>query len=158
MFQKITLIAIAAFSMACITLRAQSLVVETFNGGLASEDLGAVQNFTFPGHNLAIGTDDGITSYSLLSVKKIYFSPATATVGPAASDAEMALFPNPGTGAIRITNAPDKPTTLTAFSIQGAKALQVQVSASDSEIDVSRLPAGLYIIRIGGQALKFIKL
>jgi Carbohydrate binding domain/Secretion system C-terminal sorting domain len=77
----------------------------------------------------------------------------------------LKVFPNPTNTAISVQYSTNKaqPITLSIFDAKGAKQLEIndkdlKLSVREQRIDVSKLPNGTYFIKIGEQALPFVKL
>ena len=58
----------------------------------------------------------------------------------------ISIFPNPTSTTIQL-RLPSTPTTITLFNLLGEKVREEKVSGSRVTMDVSELPAGLYIVR-----------
>ncbi|MGE5480663.1 MAG: two-component regulator propeller domain-containing protein [Chloroflexota bacterium] len=70
---------------------------------------------------------------------------------------EVSVYPNPARDFISLSGfAAAAGERLEIFSPQGVKVLEI--ASSNGNIDVSRLPAGIYFIRSGGRAGKFVKI
>lgn len=143
---------------ASVKLVGQSIVIETQNGDLTYEKLDMIRGFTFLDNNMVMSLSGSSTlSFNLLTLKKLYFDLTTGTEEYEISGTEMVLYPNPVTSSFKIKNAPEEETSAYIYSIQGTKVFQAKVSYEDCEFIVSRLPKGIYFLRIGNQTLKFIK-
>ena len=158
MYQKIILTSLILLSISYLKLSAQSMVVETTNGDLISENLVSIENLKFPNHIMVLRKSDNSTrSFSLLTTKKLYFSPESVSSVVSTDIQEIAVYPNPSVDFIRIENAPVEETNVAIYSVNGTIILQKTISSSDNEINVSQLQAGLYIIKMNTQTIKFIK-
>ena len=70
---------------------------------------------------------------------------------------EIRIYPNPARSAFRMSGAGEK--NLTLFNLSGHKLLEVDAYQPGSEIDITGLLPGLYLIRVGeGASAKDIKL
>ena len=67
----------------------------------------------------------------------------------------LAIYPNPANDNIRI-NGLDKDTEVSIYNAMGVMVKTVVINGND-EINVSELPAGLYIARFGERTLRFTK-
>jgi hypothetical protein len=158
MFQKSILTTIVVYSVLCLKLGAQSMIVETENGVSAAENLNSIQNLKFPNKNLVLRkTDNSTRSFNLLSIKKLYFSQESVNSVINTDINEITIYPNPSVDVLRIENAPEQNTSLSIYSINGTKILQTEISGTDNEINVSHLKTGMYFLKINSQTLKFIK-
>ncbi len=61
------------------------------------------------------------------------------------------IYPNPTSTFVRLDLPGSTLTRATFYDMQGRQVLDVQLNASDSAIDVSTLPKGMYLLRAGGQ-------
>jgi hypothetical protein len=159
MFQKIPFLVLALFGLAGVSLHAQNMVIETTNGTTVTENLVSVENLAFPNHNLIIDESGTATrAFSLTQLKKIIFSPLSATGAPTNATAVLVLRPNPAGDFIRIENAPAQETRIAVYSAQGAKMLESTISASGNTLHVESLQAGFYVVKMNDQTSKFIKI
>lgn len=103
---------------------------------------------------LFIQNDGETVSYDLSDLRKAFF--ATIDNDDEIDHQQLAIYPNPATDVLKINNTSDY-QTVTIYSIDGKVVKRVEVSDED-EINVSNLNAGLYIIGVGNEFAKFIKL
>jgi len=68
----------------------------------------------------------------------------------------MKVYPNPATNIISIENVTDG--EITVLNVNGATVVRGQVKGGKAAIDVSKLPAGMYIVRSADAASRFVKL
>jgi len=99
-------------------------------------------------------SDGQTVSYDLASLRKAYFSEVQNV--NEIDNQQLTIYPNPAKDILRITNISDN-QEITIYSINGAVVKRVVVS-NDTEINVSDLRAGLYIIGVGNEFSKFIKM
>ena len=159
MFYKISCLLWAVLSMHCAVLNAQSVVVETQNGATVSQNLEAVRSITFPNHNMVVNKEDaGTNTYSLVTLKKVYFSPVSAVQENNAASPSLNPEPNPAADFIRIPELPEGATPIAIFSAQGVKVLETTIYSPNDRIQIQTLQPGCYFIRVNGQAAKFVKL
>jgi hypothetical protein len=61
--------------------------------------------------------------------------------------AAVQLWPNPAHGQVSIAGLPQGAATLEVFDLKGVQVLQTSIDGNQS-VDVSQLPAGVYVARI----------
>ena len=93
-------------------------------------------------------------SYDLSGLRKAYFS--TVDNDDEIDNQQFAIYPNPAKDVIRINIITDN-QLVTIYSINGA-VLKKVVASGETEINISDLNAGLYIIGVGNEFSKFIKM
>ena len=80
------------------------------------------------------------------------------------NNSELILFPNPTKDYIDVSNINIKPevnekTNISIYNILGEKVLSVTTDCDLSpKIDVSSLPKGIYIVKVGIETSKFVKM
>jgi hypothetical protein len=139
--------------------KAQHLNIETINGQVITESLNSIENITLPNENLVIHfSDSEPTTLSLYSIKKIYFDMETSSgqeIKPIINN--PAILTNPAKNELEIVNLPDKQVMAVIYSIQGEQLAQTWVSSEVSTLNIQHLTGGLYILKIDGVTLKFVK-
>lgn len=93
-------------------------------------------------------------SYNLSELRKAYFS-VNDDVNEV-DNQQFAIYPNPATDVLRINNLSDN-QHVTIYSIDGKMVKKFTMSA-EAEINISDLQPGLYIIGVGNEFSKFIKM
>jgi hypothetical protein len=92
-------------------------------------------------------------------IRKLVFGTYTGIENTPAGN-NIAVYPNPATNQLTIYNSgQQKIKEAEIFNIFGKKTGNYQLSTVDSKsyIDISNLPAGLYLIRLGNKTHKFVK-
>lgn len=75
-----------------------------------------------------------------------------------ATQQTLTLYPNPATDRLTITLDPnDKTGTVAIIDLSGRTVLTADRAGTETTIDISRLPAATYIVRVGDKTMKFIK-
>ena len=92
-------------------------------------------------------------SYDLSTLRKAYFS--TIDNAEKIENQQFAIYPNPAKAQIHVVTP--LATTVQIYSIDGKIVKNIEVS-EDATIDISDLNAGLYIIGVGNEFSKFIKM
>lgn len=88
-------------------------------------------------------------------INTIELPPPTEVNGAAVAGA-MKVYPNPATNVVTIENVMGDEVTI--LSINGAAVMSGKVKDRKATINVSKLPAGLYLVRSAGAASRFVKL
>ena len=82
--------------------------------------------------------------------------PQSGVAEPPSTSSSLRIFPNPATNELQILGGP--PGTVRLFDLLGRERAESKVAGEDAsptrELDVSRLPAGAYFLRIGNQSAK----
>jgi len=77
------------------------------------------------------------------------------------NEQRIQIYPNPATSQVTIRSLQDKPFSLVVTDLLGRKILSMNPTDSESIIDVSRWPSGVYVIRMeqeeGVCVQKFVK-
>ncbi len=158
MTKKFLLITSIVFSLSCFTLRAQSIVVETTNSDSTVINLTSIRSIKFSNHMMVFNkTDNTKSSVNLFLAQKAYFSEEHVSGIINSSISDISIYPNPVTEYFLINDLSLSQTDLFVYSLSGQKVLQTTVSSVNNYVDVSQLDAGMYIIKMNSQTLKFIK-
>jgi hypothetical protein len=141
---------------------AQGLVIQSLDGTEDIRLLCTLQNFTFSNGNLLLSGISGSTdSYSISTIRRIYFVNVPTAIENNTTDnntGTVSLFPNPASTTITLQNLPgEDQVDVAIYRMDGVTIMRTQISADDNSIDISKLPGGLYILTVNGQALRFIR-
>ncbi len=93
-------------------------------------------------------------SFPLSDIRKVLFSGATS-VETIESD-HIRIYPNPATTFIRISNDRNRNSFYQLFSIDG-RLLMSGVCKQEETINISKLPKGLYLLKVDGKTFKISK-
>lgn len=93
-------------------------------------------------------------SYDLSDLRKAYFS--ISDNDDEIENQHLTIYPNPATDVLKILNTSEY-QSVTIYSIDGKVIKRIEVS-NEADINVSDLNAGLYIIGVGNEFSKFIKM
>ncbi|MBL7969565.1 MAG: T9SS type A sorting domain-containing protein [Prolixibacteraceae bacterium] len=140
--------------------QAQSLLLKTKDGTTISKQLGSVKRITFSTNSLLVNYLSGpVETYSIGSISKLSFKMPPTGINPIelAASATMKIYPNPASETIYIQNAPETDYTASVYQMNGVLMFSTSKDSGSRSVDVSFLPAGFYILKINGQAFKFIK-
>lgn len=139
----------------CGKIDAQSAYLQTINNDLIEYSISDIQQITFPSNHLQIQKNDGLTQTIQFSgIKKIIFNSEIRIDQEVF--ATMEVFPNPSESTILISSPDPLAATAEVISLIGQS--RAILPLNDRRIDVSGLPAGIYLVKIGRLTAKFIKL
>lgn len=95
-------------------------------------------------------------SINVANVKRITFQGSWMGVESARVESSIQLKENPVGAYLGVEAYNGAATTLSVYSISGREAVRVERWKGE-DVDVSRLPSGLYILHINQSTIKFIK-
>ena len=153
--KKLFLTALMALGFLC-TAFAQEVtftIVKT-DGTSAGYVMSSDSKIYYSDTQIFIKSNGETVSYNLSELRKAYFS-----VNDDVNEVEnqqFAIFPNPATDVLKINNLSDN-QHVTIYSIDGKMVKKFTMSA-EAEINISDLQPGLYIIGVGNEFSKFIKM
>lgn len=128
-------------------------IVKT-NGTTAGYVMRSDSKIYYSDTQIFIKSNGETVSYNLSELRKAFFS-----VNDDVNEVEnqqFAIFPNPATDVLKINNLSDN-QHVTIYSIDGKMVKKFTMSA-EAEINISDLQPGLYIIGVGNEFSKFIKM
>ena len=128
-------------------------IVKT-DGTTASYVMSTDSKIYYSDTQLFIDSNGETASFDLSSLRKAYFSEIQGV--NETDNQQFAIYPNPAKDVLRINNISDN-QEVTIYSINGA-VVKRDIVSEDAAINVSDLRAGLYIIGVGNEFSKFIKL
>lgn len=114
-------------------------------------------------HVTCLLAPDGAETFAVLmddntlydGVSKVTFARSVpAGIDNVASDKEISVLTDMATNSLSVTGAQGK--TADIFDANGRLLIKQSLSATD-KIDVSALASGMYMLKIGGATVKFIK-
>lgn len=137
----------------------QNLAIFKKDGSIDQKDLATVKTLTFSGANLFLNFTDGKTlGYAISGISKIYFKPVvTGTKIMNTADALVSIYPNPAENLLNLKNLPGTGTAFWITGTDGSVKKNGLLNAGYNSLDISSLPAGIYILKINNHALKFVK-
>ena len=152
MKQKIVLL---AFAILCgMNVLATNLVIERYAGAEMVQDIAVIGKWVFVDTNLQLLDKEGniLATEPLDNVRKIVFSNESITTAlENVENGTIIVYPNPTQDVLHIQGI--EAQTLRVFNMQG-NMLQTTVG---TQVSVSDLPVGTYLLQIGTQVIRFIK-
>ena len=133
---------------------ATNLVVERYAGAEMLQDIALIGKWVFVDTNLQLLDKEGnvLATEPLANVRRIVFS--NESINTALENVEngtIIVYPNPTQDVLHIQGI--EAQTLRVFNMQG-NMLQTTVG---TQVSVSDLPVGTYLLQIGTQVIRFIK-
>ena len=120
------------------------------------EDIAAIGKWVFVNNRIQLLDHNGylLGEEYMENIIKITFSDTqpSPTATESAAPNTVIIYPNPTQEMLCVQGVPDD-TTLRVYSTAG----QLLATAQGTQIDVSHLPQGTYILQLGTQVLRFIK-
>ncbi len=157
------MIAFALMLGACPIAKADSVIeIHPFGSGTEVETVAISTDlkidFVDKGFDFVRGEGDLVGSYEYSDVKKIVFIANSSVESITGSSADVIVTPNPVVDMITLRGADEfVGSEINVYSIDGQNKLRISEWNGES-IDVSYLPAGIYIINTQSKNLKFVKL
>ena len=151
------LILFAPLLCCCLSLMAEHIVVYPRTGVEMAQDVATIGKWVFVGNMMLLTDHEGhMLGYEYLDeIIKITFEDRSPEVPTATRDAEpntVIVYPNPTHETLCVQGVPDN-ATLRIYSAVG----QLVSTTQGTQIDVSHLPCGTYLLQIGTQVMRFIK-
>ncbi len=143
-------------------LQAQKLTIVTNDGTETTDPLCDLSYF-LPGDNqlLVNYRDDAVLTYQITDIKVIIFTEGILQINSqkvSDNNEEITLFPNPAENEFRLLNLPAEGAVISIYKTDGSLVRQEEVLHSGQVINIEDLEKGIYLIRIGEQLTKLIKL
>lgn len=159
------LLLISAIGLGANAIQAQTMYVRPIVGSQTSYPVANIQKLTFDNGNLIVTNTSGPNgTYALADNRYINFTDLTLGISNLiAAESKFYVYPNPSSQWLNIGNAnPNQtPTLVEVVSIDGKLLIQYKPLASDTQINISSLPQGMYLCKITSdnqqQTLKFLK-
>lgn len=149
MKKKFTLI----FAILCsVELIAASLIVQTTDGVQQIHDIARIGKWIFVDKDLQLLDNDGnlLASELIANIRKITFSSSAAAVDNIESNV-IVVYPNPTQDMLFVKGIDTQ--SLRVYDLQG----RILHKEDGTQITVSNLPTGTYLLQIGTQVVRFIK-
>lgn len=159
MKKKLGLVALAlALTSGWSTMQAQvKLVVHSVDGTLLEANLGDVKSLAFKetGFNLSSKANQLLGQFAFKDVKKIEFLSTTTGVSDViANSSQLGL--NISHNALKITGWNGNSTPVNIFGVSG-QCYYNEANWNGSEIDITTLPTGVYVLKVNNETFKFRK-
>ena len=133
---------------------ATSLVLLQTDGSQQLQDIAKIGKWVFTEENLQLIDKDGnvLAIEPIAEVKKITFSISNSeTTTENVAIKSIVVYPNPTQDILHITGV--TPQTLRVFDLQG----RLLIIDNSTQVNVSNLNTGTYLLQVGTQVIRFIK-
>ena len=133
---------------------ATSLVLLQTDGSQQLQDIATIGKWVFTEENLKLIDKDGnvLAIEPIAEVKKIIFSISNSeTTTENVAIKSIVVYPNPTQDILHITGV--TPQTLRVFDLQG----RLLIIDNSTQVNVSHLNTGTYLLQVGTQVIRFIK-
>lgn len=133
---------------------ATSLVLLQTDGSQQLQDIAKIGKWVFTEENLQLIDKDGnvLAIEPIAEVKKIIFSISNSeTTTENVAIKSIVVYPNPTQDILHIAGI--TPQTLRVFDLQG----RLLIIDNSTQVNVSNLNTGTYLLQVGTQVIRFIK-
>lgn len=133
-------------------LTAAKLVITPNSGATLAQDIHAIGKWVFVGNDLQLLDKEGnlLASEAVADIRKITFLHSSTAV-ESAQATDILIYPNPAHDILIIKGIENQ--SLRVYDLQGKMILHEH----GTEVHVSHLATGTYLLQIGTQVVRFIK-
>lgn len=133
-------------------LKAANLVITPNSGATLAQDIHAIGKWVFAGNDLQLLDKEGnlLASEAVANIRKITFLHSSTAV-ESAQTTDILIYPNPAHDILIINGI--KEQSLRIYDLQG----KIVLREYGTEVHVSHLATGTYLLQIGTQVVRFIK-
>ena len=129
-----------------------NLITLTADGTETSYTLPNVQNIVFENNSMMVNMKSGDSATEITCIR---FGQSQG-IKMLQTESSVFAFPNPVQTNLTVTGA-NKDIKINLLNLNGTLLQSIPAQDSSTNIDVSSLPQGLYLLQIGEQVIKFIK-
>lgn len=133
-------------------MMAANLVLFKLDDSELMQDIAAIGRWVFVGKDLQLISHDGaiLAQEPITELRKIIFS-TTTTLENVKSSNSILVYPNPTQDILLINGI--EAQLLRVFDMQG----RLLVTENGTQVNVSSLPIGTYLLQVGTHVVRFIK-
>ena len=152
-FSMKKLSSISVLLLCAIHLMATQLIVTPYTGNEMQEDISLIGKWVFVGEELQLLDKSGnlLASEDVANIRKITFATGIQDAVEDVKTNQLLVYPNPTQDILLISGIESQ--QLRVYDVQGKLVHQEQ----GTEVHVSHLSNGVYILQIGTQVMRFIK-
>lgn len=126
-----------------------------YGGVQKSVALASMKKITFSGGKMLAATTDGVHSFDLNTMEKMFFS-STATALTTVSADRTGLSYDAASQTVQVGEQGGN-ATLHVYFLNGSLALRTPVPAGGTTVSLATLPKGVYVVKLNGQTLKITR-
>lgn len=153
--KKFILTALMSLGFLCsIFAQEVTFTIMKNNGTTADYVMSSDAKIYYSDTQLFLDSNGETFTYNLSELRKAYFTIIDKV--DEVDNQQFSVYPNPTNDVLKIRNISDN-QSVTIYSVDGKILKKIEVS-DEAEINVSDLQPGLYIIGVGNEYSKFIKL
>ena len=121
-------------------------------------DLNSLNKITFTTTDLVLNyfTNES-ENIAKKDIQKMFFTKTTGLSSLVSDNKLLEVYPNPAIDFIRLKNIQDGNYLVNIYSITGSKIKSQMITSNETEINISNLSKGLYILKVNNQVSKFTK-
>lgn len=157
-FSAIIGLALAMASSVSASAASDNMIIKFFSGSDYVRSLSEVGTVVFSGNDITLVFKNGTKAVvgKVSNAKTMVFGNATSAEPVIETTIKASVFPNPVADVLRIEGAQQGDAVM-VYSRMGRLERSETVESEYSDVDMSTLPAGLYIVVVGKQAFQVIK-
>ena len=144
---------ICLFLLCAIHLMATQLIVTPYAGDEMQQDISLIGKWVFVGDELQLLDKSGnvLASEPVANIRKITFTTGIQDALENVKPNQLLVYPNPTQDILKVSGI--EAQTLRVYDVRGRLVHQEK----GTEVHVSHLSNGVYILQIGTQVVRFIK-
>lgn len=149
--KKITVLSLIA--ICAMQLMATQLIITPHSGAQLAQDIAAIGKWVFVGADLQLIDKSGtiLASEPIANIRKITFVEGSTTAVEDVKKTDILIYPNPAQDVLIINGI--EPEQLRVYDMKG----QMVLCEYGTEVHISNLADGTYLLQIGTQVVRFIK-
>jgi len=133
------------------------LSIQLLDGTSEQVFIADIRTLTFPDNNLSVNYTSGASGLlSLSAINKLYFSNGSG-INNTTEASRLVIYPNPVVDVLNIGHLPEGENTVYIVGIDGRLLYHSTLTNGESQLNVSTLPDGFYILKVNDQAFKIRK-
>jgi hypothetical protein len=134
-------------------IMATNLVLSKSDGTQQLQDIATIGKLLFVGDDIQLVSHDGTVwaKEAISNIRKITFADAETAVENIESNKQIVIYPNPTQDILIISGI--EAQELHVFDLQG----RMLKTENATQVNVSTLPNGTYLLQVGTQVVRFIK-